>query len=69
MNVYIYVWAVATASISNPMYVQILKLAVDVFNSGGDEKLAMPGLYPDLPRWSSSSSYATDIEISASEYN
>ena len=51
------------------MYVQILKLAVDVFNSGGDEKLAMPGLYPDLPRWSSSSSYATDIEISASEYN
>ena len=29
---------------------QILKLAIDVFNSGGDEKLAMPGLYPNLPR-------------------
>ena len=42
---------VLISSISLHNNMQILKLAIDVFNSGGDDKLAMPGLYPNLPRW------------------
>ena len=51
VNIHMHYYAVVLISSISPHNVQILKLAIDVFNSGGDEKLAMPGLYPNLPRW------------------